>query len=85
VAIVEILKPTLRTREYIEKGEQDGKTLPSGSVTIHAMIRQRNAFRYGFEFIDPDFMHEFIRRTCRDLAVEVGLKACNTELAHYRS
>jgi twitching motility protein PilT len=27
VAIVEILKSTLRTREYLEKGEQDGKTL----------------------------------------------------------
>src|ERR1700675_3140608 len=27
VAIVEILKSTLRTREYIEKGEQEGKTL----------------------------------------------------------
>jgi twitching motility protein PilT len=27
VAIVEILKSTLRTCEYIEKGEQDGKTL----------------------------------------------------------
>src|SRR6202047_1079806 len=27
VAIIEILKSTLRTREYIEKGEQDGKTL----------------------------------------------------------
>jgi twitching motility protein PilT len=27
VAIVEILKSTLRTREYVEKGEQDGKTL----------------------------------------------------------
>jgi twitching motility protein PilT len=27
VAIVEILRSTLRTREYIEKGEQDGKTL----------------------------------------------------------
>ena len=27
IAIVEILKSTLRTREYIEKGEQDGKTL----------------------------------------------------------
>ena len=27
VAIVEILKATLRTREYIEKGEQDGRTL----------------------------------------------------------
>jgi twitching motility protein PilT len=27
VAIVEILKSTLRTRDYIEKGEQEGKTL----------------------------------------------------------
>jgi twitching motility protein PilT len=27
VAIVEILRSTLRTREYLEKGEQDGKTL----------------------------------------------------------
>ncbi len=27
VAIVEILKSTLRTREYVEKGEKDGKTL----------------------------------------------------------
>ena len=27
VAIIEILKSTLRTREYIEKGEQDGKIL----------------------------------------------------------
>jgi len=27
VAIVEILKSTLRTREYVEKGEQEGKTL----------------------------------------------------------
>jgi twitching motility protein PilT len=27
VAIVEILKSTLRTREYVEKGEQDGKSL----------------------------------------------------------
>jgi twitching motility protein PilT len=27
IAILEILKATIRTREYIEKGEQDGKTL----------------------------------------------------------
>lgn len=27
VAIIEILKSTLRTREYVEKGESDGKTL----------------------------------------------------------
>jgi twitching motility protein PilT len=27
VAVLEILKSTLRTREYLEKGEQEGKTL----------------------------------------------------------
>ena len=27
MAIVEVLKGTLRTREYIEQGEKDGKTL----------------------------------------------------------
>ena len=48
-------------------------TLPCGSVTIHAMVRQRNAFRYGFEFIDPDFLPEFIHRTCRDLAADQSL------------
>jgi twitching motility protein PilT len=27
IAVLEVLKATLRTREYVEKGEQDGKTL----------------------------------------------------------
>jgi hypothetical protein len=45
-------------------------TLPSSPVTIHAVVRQRNAFRYGFEFVYSASMHEFIRRTCRDLAID---------------
>jgi hypothetical protein len=45
-------------------------TLPFGPVTIHAMVRQKNAFRYGFEFVDSDSVHAVIRRTCRELAVE---------------
>ena len=48
-------------------------TLPSGPVTILAAARQRNTFRYGFEFIDTDSVHEIIRRTCRDLAVDRSL------------
>jgi hypothetical protein len=48
-------------------------TLPSGPVMILAAARQRNAFRYGFEFIDSDSVHEFVRRTCRDLAVDQSL------------
>jgi hypothetical protein len=48
-------------------------TLPGSPVTISAMVRQRNAFRYGFEFVYSDSMHEFIRRTCRDLAIDQSL------------
>jgi hypothetical protein len=45
-------------------------TVPSGPVTIHAMVRQRNAFRYGFEFVDSASVLDVIRRNCRDLAIE---------------
>jgi hypothetical protein len=48
-------------------------TLPSGPVTILATVRQRNAFRYGFEFVDSEWLHLVIRRTCRDLAMEQSL------------
>ena len=27
--------------------------LPLGSVSIRALVRQRNAFRYGFQFVEP--------------------------------
>ena len=47
--------------------------LPGGAVTIQAIGRQRNAFRYGFEFVDSASVHELIRRTCRDLAVDQSL------------
>ncbi len=47
--------------------------LPCGTVTIHATVRQRNAFRYGFEFVDQEVVHEFVHRTCGDLAVSASL------------
>jgi len=47
--------------------------LPWGAVTIRAIGRQRNAFRYGFEYVDSASVHELIRRTCRDLAVDQSL------------
>ena len=43
-------------------------TLPFGPVTIHAMVRQRNAFRYGFQFVDSNAVPEVIQATCRHLA-----------------
>jgi len=47
--------------------------LPWGPVTVQAIVRQRNAFRYGFEFVDSDSVHESLRRTCRDLAIDQSL------------
>jgi hypothetical protein len=48
-------------------------TLPFGEVKIYAMVRQRNAFRYGFQFLDSDSMKEILRATCVDLAVKQSL------------
>lgn len=45
-------------------------TLSSGEVEIHALIRQRNAFRYGFQFVETSSAQDVIGRTCRQLAVE---------------
>jgi|SRR5580658_1196768 hypothetical protein len=45
-------------------------TLPDGPVTLCATVRQKNAFRYAFEFVDLNSVNEVVRRTCRDLAVE---------------
>jgi PilZ domain len=43
-------------------------TLPFGPVNIYAIVRQRSAFRYGFEFFESGSAHEVIRRSCRALA-----------------
>jgi hypothetical protein len=47
--------------------------LPSGPVIILAMVSERNAFRYGFEFVDSAAVLDVIRRTCRDLAIDQSL------------
>lgn len=44
--------------------------LPLGAVEVHAVARQRNAFRYGFQFVETSFAHDIIGRTCRELAVQ---------------
>jgi len=48
-------------------------TLPFGPVTIYAIVRQRIAFRYGFQFMESTTAHEIIQTTCRHLAVEQTL------------
>ena len=45
-------------------------TLPSGDVDVHALVRQRSAFRYGFQFVEATSAQGVIGRTCRLLEVE---------------
>jgi hypothetical protein len=49
--------------------------VPSGEVEVHAFVRQRNAFRYGFQFMESSAAQDLIRRTCRQLAVEQSASA----------
>jgi hypothetical protein len=48
--------------------------LPDGPVEAHAMVRQRNAFRYGLQFIDSGSVHTAVARTCARLAMEYSLR-----------
>lgn len=45
--------------------------LPAGPVAIRALVRHRTAFRYGFQFVEPD-THGHIRVTCERLEREQG-------------
>lgn len=45
-------------------------TLPFGDVEVLAMVRQRRAFRYGFQFVEASSAQDIIGRTCRQLVVE---------------
>lgn len=47
--------------------------LPTGTVEVHALVQQRNAFRYGFQFIESLSAMEIIGRTCKQLAMEQTL------------
>ena len=42
--------------------------LPSGPVAIRAMVRHKSAFRYGFQFVEPE-PQGAIKATCSRLAV----------------
>ena len=49
-------------------------TLPEGLVEIQALVRQRNAFRYGFQFVKQGPPREGIRRACRRMAMDRATK-----------
>ena len=48
--------------------------LALGPVEVHALVRQRNAFRYGFQFVESSSALDVIGRTCRELAMEESLR-----------
>jgi hypothetical protein len=48
-------------------------TLPAGPVDIYAMVRRKNAFRYGFQFVASNCVREVIKPTCLQLATEKTL------------
>jgi c-di-GMP-binding flagellar brake protein YcgR len=44
--------------------------LPLGSVEVPAVVRQKSAFRYGFQFLEASTAQETIGRTCGQLALQ---------------
>jgi hypothetical protein len=49
-------------------------TLPAGEVEVHALVRHRNAFRYGLQFVESGATNDVIRRTCSELRMEESLR-----------
>ncbi len=47
--------------------------LPLGPVEVHALVRQRSAFRYGFQFVEAGSAQDVIGRTCQKLSIERSL------------
>jgi hypothetical protein len=41
--------------------------LPLGPVSVRAVVRERNAFRYGSQFVQPNAAHQFIADACGSL------------------
>jgi PilZ domain len=51
-------------------------TLALGKVDVLAVVRHRNAFRYGFQFVETSSGEDVVGRTCRQLSVESSLWGC---------
>jgi hypothetical protein len=45
-------------------------SLPRGEVEVLALVRQRQAFRYGFQFVEFASAEGLIGQTCRELAAK---------------
>jgi hypothetical protein len=46
--------------------------LPSGPVSVQAVVKNKRAFRYGFEFLPEQHERETIKRGCRALVLGEG-------------
>lgn len=46
--------------------------LPSGSISVQAVVKNKRAFRYGFEFLSEQHEREAIKRGCRALVLGEG-------------
>lgn len=53
-------------------------SLSDTPIEVHALVRQRNAFRYGFQFVDMGPARDAIVRTCRQLEMEESLRAARS-------
>jgi hypothetical protein len=42
--------------------------LPCGPANVHAIVKNKNAFRYGLEFVMTDKERTLIKRGCRELS-----------------
>ncbi|MGH9493606.1 MAG: PilZ domain-containing protein [Candidatus Sulfotelmatobacter sp.] len=49
-------------------------SVADGDIEIHALVRQRNAFRYGFQFMEGGAASALIRRTCSELSLQASLR-----------
>ena len=49
-------------------------TLPFGPIVVYAVVRQRSAFRYGFQFVQSHAVQEILRATCQSLNLEQSLR-----------
>jgi hypothetical protein len=43
--------------------------LPFGPANLWAVVRARNAFRYGFQFVQPHAAESRIKQSCRILTL----------------
>jgi hypothetical protein len=51
-------------------------TLALGKVDVLAVVRHRNTFRYGFQFVETSSGEDVVARACRQLSVESSRWGC---------